>query len=512
MASTGQSAARRSVVATLVVLLVLLLLVGALAALNYMVRRPAAFQETREGEREFLFSIYGSEGDLLRRPAGVTVSESGDIYVADTGKRRIVVFNEDGELDGIYGNPGQGELDLWNPIDVAVAQDGRSYVVDKSKNKIVMYDATRMATRAITFAEEPPISVEVAGDELIVTTASGILIGTLDGELQTGYVARGKEQGQFDMPGGVTVDEDGTIYVADSLNYRVQALGTDGAIKWAYGEPLPPGEAIQFGDETRKFGLPADIALDEAGFLYVVDGTDGEIKILEAETGEFVEQFGDVGHEDGFFYYPDAVAYMNGRLVVADTFNDRVEVFRVPVPGGAFGNFLPFAPGLLVPLLLLLLIPIFRRRSNVMTEAFAARMQADVRGPEVAKALRKVTGRPELVAAHEGDFEDLKWVAKDPDAERVRRLMEERGLTEADASALDIVTRARGRKVLLTDDAQLDEFARGYGIATVTYEAILETLGEAEEVVAEEVAVDELPAPDSQDENASVKTEDGEDA
>jgi predicted nucleic acid-binding protein len=352
--------------------------------------------------------------------------------------------------------------------------------VDKSQNKVVMYDVARMPIRAITFPDEPPLSVQVAEDELIITTPSGLLVGNLDGELQMGYIARGKEPGQFDMPGGVTVGEDNTLFVADSLNYRVQALGTDGAVQWTYGEPLPPEQAIQFQDETRKFGLPADIAADEMGFLYIADGTNAEIVVLDAEDGEYVETLGSVGHEDGFFYYPDSIAYANGRLVIADTFNDRVQVFRVPTPLGIFGRILPLAPWLLLPLALLLLIPLFRRRTNVVTPGFAQRMNVDARGPEVAEALKKVAAAPGLVEAFEEAFEGLSWKAIEPADDRVKALAEEHGLSEADAQALDVALHKRGRKVLLVDDAKLAQLAREYELSVVTYQDVLDSLGPAE--------------------------------
>ncbi len=67
--------------------------------------------------------------------------------------------------------------------------------------------------------------------------------------------------------------------------------------------------------------------------------------------GEFIQKIGDVGHDDGTFYYPDGIDYSDGKLVVADKFNDRVEVFNVPRTGVA--AFIPAAPWLLMPLLLL---------------------------------------------------------------------------------------------------------------------------------------------------------------
>ncbi len=56
----------------------------------------------------------------------------------------------------------------------------------------------------------------------------------------------------------MAVDEDGNIYVADSFNYRVQALSKAGKVLWVYGNPIPPDKAIQFQGADRKFGLPCE--------------------------------------------------------------------------------------------------------------------------------------------------------------------------------------------------------------------------------------------------------------
>ena len=355
---------------------------------------------------------------------------------------------------------------------MAVAPDGRSYVVQKSDSKMLIFDATRKPARVINFPDEPPLSVEINDDELLVTTASGVLIGNLDGDLQTSYIARGKESGQFDRPGGVAVGPDGTLFIADSLNYRVQAIGTDGKVKWTYGTPLPAGQAIRFSDPSRKFGLPASIAADESGFLYVVDGLNGEIQVLEQATGAFVEKIGDIGKQDGYFYYPDGIDYANGRLVIADKFNDRVQVFSAPSGSFVRDNLLPLAPWLLLPLLLLGLIPLLRRRTTVITPSFVESMLQDADGPEVAKALHKVAAVPDLYDLHMDSFEDLKWEQKEPKSEKVDDLMDKYELEQPYAEAIDILKRSLGRKVLLSDDEMVNEIAGRLGIGALTYEQV----------------------------------------
>ena len=96
MASSNSAATRRTVVVSVVILVILAVLLAGLAVINWLVRRPANVDAGGTKDRNYLFSIYGFEGDLLRRPTGVGIDSKGNIYVADTGKRRIVVFNSSG--------------------------------------------------------------------------------------------------------------------------------------------------------------------------------------------------------------------------------------------------------------------------------------------------------------------------------------------------------------------------------------------------------------------------------
>jgi sugar lactone lactonase YvrE len=470
--SYGSSGTRNQV---LIVILLLLLLLGLALAWWYL-SRPASLSSS-EGEREegYLYSVYGFEGDLLRRPSGVGVDSQGNIHVADTGKHRVVVFDDNGQFVTLYGETGDAPLQLQDPIDVAVAPTGRSFVIDKTSSKMVIYD-DGVPVDAVIFTDEAPTSVTIADDELLVTTESGVVVGDLDGNFQTGYVKRGKEPGSFDRPAGVAVGEDGTLYLADSLNYRVQAISSEGVPLWQYGEPIPPGEAIMFEDESRKFGLPASIAIGENGLLYVVDGTNSEIVVLDT-TGEYQETWGNVGHDDGFFYYPEGIDYWDGKLVIADKFNDRVQVFAAPGAPVPWTTYVPYV--LLLLLLPLLLLPfLLRRRRYVASPEFVAVLESDPEGQEVAGRLKRLYGTAVLGAAVGANEQvDVDWKQKDPDGEEVTKLVGAYGLDDGAAEALSIAEDMRGKRVLLAETDELRNAAAGVGIPTASFDEIKSALG-----------------------------------
>jgi len=464
----------KSAIRYTVIALVLLLLLGGLTALYIALSQPARVTEEGSKDRNYLFSIYGFEGDLLRRPSAVAIAPNGDIHVADTGKRRVVVFDRSGAYVTTYGEAGDQPLQLWEPLGVAVAPDGRSFVVDKSKNKIVVFDANHRASKVITLAEEAPISARIANGNLFVTTESGVLIADLDGNLQVGYIKRGKAKGEFDRPGSVAVDADGTLYVADSLNYRVQALGRDGKVLWTYGKPLDPSKSMSLDTDTgQTFGLPASIAVDTNGFVYVVDGLNSEITVLDTK-GEFIEKIGDVGHDDGKFYYPDGIDYADGRLAIADKYNDRVQVFSVPASTLGAAAWLPYAPwALLIALLPLGLFLLRRGTRYVVTPAFVAAVSADEQRDDVVKALRRVFATEQVVEAGSA-IEGLKlaWVARQVSDESVDALVERFGLDRDEAAALAVAVGLRGKRVVLTDSEAVRSAALELGLAVVAYDEV----------------------------------------
>ncbi len=301
------------------------------------------------------FSIYGFRADRLSRPSDVAVDDDGNIYIADTGKHRIVVFDRNGRFVSKFGVAGKGKGQLWFPAGIAVDKDGNIFVLSKSLDKIVIYGRNRQPKWEISIPR--PEAVKVANNRLYITTDRGVMIGTLKGELISSFGKRGKAAGEVDLPTGIAVDKKGNIYVADSLNYRVQAFNPDGESIWVLGAPPPPEQEIKYANRT--FGLPAGMVLADDGLLYLVDAFTGEIVLID-NKGKEVAKVGDWGHDEGQFYYPSGIAYAgNERFVIADKFNDRVQVVQIPSPVvkpvERVTRFV-FSPYLLIPLILLILL------------------------------------------------------------------------------------------------------------------------------------------------------------
>jgi uncharacterized protein (TIGR03663 family) len=164
---------------------------------------------------------------------------------------------------------------------------------------------------------------------------------TIDAVQQLGQVGvSGNAAGQFNFPRAVTVDTAGNVYVADSGNHRVQAFAPDGTFLRQWGSlcKLDTREGcVGIGD--GQFNEPWGIAVGQDGSVYVSDTWNHRIQKF-TNDGQFVKAwgvFGSTGGELGqenLFYGPRSLAIgRDGNLYAMDTGNKRVQVFT---PNGDF--------------------------------------------------------------------------------------------------------------------------------------------------------------------------------
>ncbi len=134
----------------------------------------------------------------------------------------------------------------------------------------------------------------------------------------------GKEAGQFQAPRVVAIAADGSLYVADSGNHRIQHLSPDGKPIQTWGSF---GEGANAAPGT--FNEPWGIALAPDGSVLVSDTWNHRIQKFSA-TGEFISQWGHFGQaetHDAFWGPRSIVVDAKERVFIADTGNKRIAVF-----------------------------------------------------------------------------------------------------------------------------------------------------------------------------------------
>ncbi|HZO87192.1 MAG TPA: NHL repeat-containing protein [Chthonomonadaceae bacterium] len=118
--------------------------------------------------------------------------------------------------------------------------------------------------------------------------------------------------GQFAAPTGLAVDRDGTLYVADSNNHRVQRIALNGDVK-VYGRP---------GSAPGQMWGPVAVAVDPTGqFVYVADQGNNRVQCFHF--------LGQCRGAIGGFRSPSGVAFdAEGMLWIADTGQSRLLRFN----------------------------------------------------------------------------------------------------------------------------------------------------------------------------------------
>jgi len=195
----------------------------------------------------------GAAASRFGDPFGTVVDAYGNVLVADGGIRRI---GADGAVVTIAGGrtgfaDGQGAAAAFDtPSGVAIDRLGNLYVADTGNNAIR----------------------KVAPDGRVTTLAGGGERGYADG---VGRAAR------FDGPVGVAVDRAGNVYVADTYNDRIRRIARDGAVTTVAGSGVPGG-ADGVG-VAASFDTPGGIAIDKDGVLYVADTGNDAIRRIDRD-------------------------------------------------------------------------------------------------------------------------------------------------------------------------------------------------------------------------------------
>jgi uncharacterized protein (TIGR03663 family) len=128
-------------------------------------------------------------------------------------------------------------------------------------------------------------------------------------------------------PTGIAVGADGSVYVADTWNYRIQKFTADGQFvaKWGTYVNLVTGQ--QGADRTGLYG-PRGIAIGPNGDLYVTDTGNARV-VVYGPDGTFRREFGTKGTGPSQLDEPVGIAVSTdgSRVYVADSTNARISIF-----------------------------------------------------------------------------------------------------------------------------------------------------------------------------------------
>jgi DNA-binding beta-propeller fold protein YncE len=224
-------------------------------------------------------------------PLGVAVAADGAICAGSRARRAVLCFSRSGTPTRTLG---EGALEM--PNDLAFDRAGNLYVADSTANRIRVFGK------------------------------DGALVRTVGSGGATGALA---------FPSAVAIayppaHPEGELYVADQRNGRVAVFELGGAFRRALGQP-----ASAFGSEWQgRFARLQALAVDALGRVHALDSYQSLVQVLDGETGSFVESYGTFGSGAGELSVPLGIVILrDGRVVVANSENRRLELMRTLVPG-----------------------------------------------------------------------------------------------------------------------------------------------------------------------------------
>ena len=233
---------------------------------NHRIRKVdfAGTITTIAGTGEYGFSGDGGPASQaqLASPGGVAVDLAGNVYIADQYNNRVRRVDFAGTITTVAGTGESGfsgdggpasQARFRQPFDVAVDGLGNLYIADRNNQRI----------RKVDFAGT-------------ITTIAGT------GERGFGGDGGPASQAQLSEPEGVAVDEAGNLYIADSFNHRIRKVDFAGTITTIAGT----GERGFSGDggpaSQAQLSSPEGVAADGAGNLYIVDQYNNRVRKVDA--------------------------------------------------------------------------------------------------------------------------------------------------------------------------------------------------------------------------------------
>ena len=266
----------------------------------------------------------------MNRPTSVAICEAnGNIYVADMGNKRILIYNAVGELLAQF-KIGSNKATAYDIKINAATEEllctkiGQGEAGQTQGNTVVVFSLTGERKQHFVNGELRKalfLAVNSKG-QIIVTDSSlnGFIIHSKEGVAVKKVGGQGTGQGQFNFPSAVCIGKDDMILVSDTVNNRVQIFSKTGKFLHEFG-----GKRNDTDDDTIKGRLfsPRGIAADDRCVL--VADSRNRIQVFKYD-GTFLASIQSLGDPIQEPY--NMTLTKDGHVLVADFKNNCVKKFR----------------------------------------------------------------------------------------------------------------------------------------------------------------------------------------
>ncbi len=322
----------------------------------------------------------GSDG-RFNTPLGLAVGTDHNLYVADTNNHSIRKVTPEGSVltiagfTGTTGNAnGDGSISSFNfPRSIAIDSSRSLYVAELDSKSIRKIQQSALGK--VTVSILPSVGTQVQGlaignlvngskniyaalaslgnpkSGLAPASMIGMANSSAPGQLAATFGSKTGEVGsldgsadsaRFNMPQGVTIDSQGNVYVADTLNSTIRKISPAGEVSTIAGTALTVG-ATDGPATSALFKRPRGIAVDSLNNLYVADSgnhlirkitfsADGSSAIVSTVAGTLGLIGDSVGSLPGSLISPVGLAVENTEknVIIYATQNNGIVKITLP--------------------------------------------------------------------------------------------------------------------------------------------------------------------------------------
>jgi DNA-binding beta-propeller fold protein YncE len=264
----------------------------------------------------------GTEPGQFSSPHDVSIDpSSGELYVMDTGNKRVQVFDTSlplPEMARLGDDPSTAEID-WEKFWLAV-------FIETFEG-----DLTQIPGASPFSADLPETMAEIQEIRSLLEPSSYTPVAEFDREFKLGGA---DHRTQFVKAFGISVHPEGEFLIVTNTGHReVVKLTTEGEVIARWKRPTDQAiqngpEGVPVGSKPGEFRWPRGVAVDRDGFIYVADTDNERVQKLDSD-GDFVSfMMGPNDRESGAFHpraldvHPDT-----GEVVAAAAYANRLDRF-----------------------------------------------------------------------------------------------------------------------------------------------------------------------------------------
>jgi len=273
----------------------------------------------------------GSAPGQFNAPRDAATDSAGNIYVADYANDRVAKLSPTGGWLMAWGSHGSANGQFLRPYGVAVDASNRIYVADSDNERIQKFTATggwlqkygSQGSANGQFLQLRRVAVGTGATPMVY--GADLWDDHVDRFTQAGafskrYGGGPAPVGGFNEPSGIAVDTN--TFVADTVNQRMQRFTTSsGAFNMTWGDR---GWGAK---DLSGFNWPRDIAINNSGTVWVADTKNNRVTQFTRNGTATGKVFGVLGSAVGDLHWPFAVASTGSNVVVADTWNSRIQLW-----------------------------------------------------------------------------------------------------------------------------------------------------------------------------------------